>query len=432
MKLNRILMAFVCFWTFGLFFSPILSGQSGEGSRDPELFDVRDFGAVGDGKTIDTEAIQKAIDACHAAGGGTVYLPKGVWVSGSLHLKSYIDFHLAPQAILLGSSNPDDYDKPDFVPQNAAFSSDFVKGGHLINAIEQTKIRISGRGRIDGNGPFFLKDPESDKLLPKQKIPWRPGQMIFFCESTDIVIEEVELYNSPYWNCFIHGCRNVRIDGVRIWCRSDTANGDGIDIDCSQNVMICHCNIESGDDCITLRASDSLLKEKRFCENITVTNSILSSPHCGVRIGVGNGVIRNAVFSNLAIYNGRIGLNLFSSYTEGSPGVSIDNVRFDNIVMDVVQPITMTLGYAAPETHIQNIYFNGLSGRFAGQSTIVGRPDNPLRHIVLSNLFFDYREGTVPLSEPLKIEFVEGLETFNLHFPQQSNPNEKRGTESSP
>ncbi|MDO4630069.1 MAG: glycosyl hydrolase family 28 protein [Planctomycetia bacterium] len=379
-------------------------------SVQAEVYNIIDFGAVGDGVTMNTIAIQKAIDTAHADGGGMVEVPHGTFLSGSIFLKSYVTLHLAQNAVLKASEKPEDYTPVDFCPQNRAFAGDFVKGSHFIIAVEQKNVKICGEGTINGSGEHFLKDPESNRLLPKQKVPWRPGQMVFFCECENVTVEDVLLTNSPYWTSFFHGCVGVRIDGVRIRNRRDAANADGIDIDCCRNVRISNCDIDTCDDCITLRASTEPLKVKRPCENVVVTNCILSSACQAVRVGVGDGLIRNAVFSNLVIHNTNVGLNFHSSYSPMSLGTTIKNIRFQNITMDTETAFHMTYGHAASDRTISDVYFCDISGTARRTSFLLGKPGQTLKNIHFRDVILEM-DG-----EQVKVENVENLDVQNCSF----------------
>ena len=229
---------------------------------------VMDFGAVGDGITKDTAAVQRAIDQ-----GGTVYFPAGTYLCGSLYLRSQTTLELENGAVILGSPDPEDYNKPDFCPQNSVCLPEKAFGAHLIIALEVDHVAIRG-GKIDGNRAAFF-DPS---LYSRDDFPgWRPSQMLYFCESSHILLENVEMVNSPYWTCFLHGCTDITIRSVTIRNQKGVWNGDGLDIDCCRQVVVSDCIIDSSDDSIAIRASgkDRLLHAEGICEDITVTNCVL-------------------------------------------------------------------------------------------------------------------------------------------------------------
>jgi polygalacturonase len=302
----------------------------------PIMHNVRDFGAVGDGVTKDTAAIQRAIDA-----GGMVFFPPGEYLVGTLFLRSCGGLELAPGAVLRGSPDREDYDE-GCCSQNHAFAADRVSAAHLLVACEIHHVVIRGGGRIDGNRPAFFEDREDPERPGKFQLrDWRPGQMLYFCESSDITIADVEFCESPYWCCFLHGCDRVDIRGVRIRNHWLTPNGDGIDLDCCRQVTVSDCIIDAGDDCITLRGCVDPLKTPRNCEHIAVSNCILSSPCCAIRVGVGMGVIRDCVFSGLVIHHTRSGIQVVSRFAPQSKGVTVENILFSDILMECRRPIAV-------------------------------------------------------------------------------------------
>ena len=157
-------------------------------------YDVREFGATGDGVAKDTAAVQKAIDAAHGAGGGTVRLGAGTYLTGSLFLKSNVDLFLDHGATLKGSADRADYNAPDVCPQNSVCSNESSFGAHLLLCIEQTNVTVRGTGRIDGSSGAFIAGPDGRNWPGGQRgILWRPSQMLYFVECDGVRVEGVSL-----------------------------------------------------------------------------------------------------------------------------------------------------------------------------------------------------------------------------------------------
>ena len=365
---------------------------------------VRDFGAVGDGITKDTAAVQKAIDA-----GGMVYFPPGTYLCGTLYLKSHGGLHLEAGATLLASPDKEDYNADDFCIQNSFSVKEQSSGGHFIVALEQENVTIEGAGRIDGNRKAFYEVPEDWTKTWSGKIEWRPGQMVYFCECTNVRVRDVEMYHAPYWTCFFHGCENVQVSGVRIYNHPHTRNGDGLDIDCCRFVTVSDCIIDSGDDCITLRGNDKKLKVKRPCEYVTITNCVLRTICNSFRIGVGAGIIRNAVISNCIIHNARMGITLCSKYGPVA-GTLIENIQFENIRINAQLPIALLTNAwgnsCGPATQpIRDISFHHIRGEGRSSIRVIGHSEGDIHDISFSDVMFDWTDGGKPSSEAK--EFTE-------------------------
>lgn len=347
---------------------------------------VRDFGASGDGISKDTAAIQKAIDA-----GGMAYFPPGIYLSGTLYLKSGGGLELAPGAVLLASPDREDYNADDFCGQNRVFATERVSGAHFIVAVEQHNITIRGGGRIDGNRQAFYGTPGETHRTKYELNEWRPGQMIFLCECENVTISDVELYHAPYWTCFLHGCEQVTIHGLRIWNDPRTPNGDGIDIDCCRFVTVSDCIIDSGDDCITLRGYDDPLKKKRACEYVAVTNCTLSTNCNAFRIGVGGGLVRFCTISNIVIHHTRHAICLVSVYSPASPGVQIEDIVMSNILIEAKRALVLKTSNRGPQDTpvgkpIRRISLSHIRGTVSRGSWIAGCAGNRIEDITLNDV----------------------------------------------
>ena len=360
------------------------------------LFDIREFGV---GSAIATTAIQAAIDACHAAGGGVVYCPPGVFLTGTLWLKSHVTLHLEAGCRLLGSPDRADYTENPF-PESVAFADEKVANAHLIVAYRAINVTISGRGVIDGNSATFLPHLTSSVPMPSYYWDWRPGQLVFFCQCEDVRVADVRIDNAPYWTLFLHGCNHVKISGISISNPDWTPNGDGIDVDCCRDVCIDSCQIRSGDDAITLRAYTMPLGDRgQPCENVVVTNCVLHSRCNAIRVGVGAGVISDCTFSNLVIRESGIGINIISNYPTVLHSAEIRRLRFANIVMDAHLPIYVSTG-ADGRAPVRDIVFSGIDARGSTASFVGGTPVNPVTGITLHDLRLQIHGGKTNRSLP--------------------------------
>ncbi|MBQ2628116.1 MAG: hypothetical protein IJG13_00415 [Kiritimatiellae bacterium] len=355
------------------------------------VFDVRTYGAKGDGVAKDTAAIQKAIDAASAAGGGTVEFAPGTYLAGSIWLRDNVDFHLGPGATLKGSPDPADYCASNCCPQNAASprSGDNTSGGHLLLGVGVKNVTLRGPGKVDGNSPAFILDAAGKPLKSKNDIVWRPAQMVWFVDSSDIRITDLELADSPYWSCFILNCDRVWIRGCYVHTerrRYHTFNGDGIDIDRSRWVTISDCRIDTADDCITLRASATKrLADPRDCAYVTVSDCNLSTSCNAIRPGVGEGRIHDAVFSNLTISDTPTAFNFVSSYGRLSRGADISGIRVQNVRVDSRLFLRMHHMYST-EGLFRDIVFDGVSGTVREPSRIYAKKTRPFENIAFRNV----------------------------------------------
>jgi len=366
------------------------------------VWNVRDFGAVGDGIHKDTQAIQSAINACSASGGGIVRISSGTYLTGTLYLADNMEFCVEAGAMILASPDRCDYNADDRFPENTAFAKEHVSGAHLIIAYKTSNTSITGHGTINGNSKVFLDiSPEDAAHSYRRKDTsfiqrdWRPGQMIFFCKCRNVAARDVTLLNAPYWTLFFFGCDTVKASGLTITSPAMTREGDGLDIDCCRGVVVSDCIIRTGDDCITLRGNCGLLGEEKPCEDVVITNCILSTPCNAFRIGVGDGIVRNCVISNIVIDEARTGLNIVCNYMGLFPhGTRIENISISNVVMNVVMPANIDCGEgtAAP-AGLYNITLSDFRVTADAGFFIGGFPGIPAMGITLRNWDMTLRGG---------------------------------------
>ena len=345
-------------------------------------YDVLEYGAKADGRTLCTNSIQAAIDECFKAGGGTVYLGGGTFVSGTLVVKNGVTLRLAAGCTLSGSEDLNDY--PPRVQEFRSYTDNYTDKS-LIYAEKAERIAVTGRGVIDGHGDVF-KGPY--KVRP---------YIIRFIQCKGVTVEDVTIKNSPMWVQHYLACDDVRISGVTVRSRVNS-NNDGINIDCSQNVRISDCDIWSGDDAIVLKSTAD-----RPCRNVVVSNCVLSSICNGLKMGTeSNGGFENIAISNCAVYDTKLaGLAI-----EIVDGGTMDRVVVSNITMSGVgAPIFVRLGNRArpykegmdkPQVGaLRNVTISNIEATACGPTgcAISGLPEKRIENLTLSNIRLSFAGG---------------------------------------
>lgn len=358
-------------------------------------FDVRDFDAVGDGTVLDSPAVQRAVDACAAAGGGMVRVGPGRYRCGTVELKDNVELHLAPGACLVASTNPADYPQRFAIPRWVP-SEKLNVDQHLILADGRRNVAVTGAGCIDGNcGAFMIPHPEKPEKGLTVK-DWRPGQLLHFHRCRGVRVCDVRIVDSPSWTVWLQGCRDVRVSGMAITNIRHSANTDGIGICGCRDVVVSDCVIAAGDDCITLYGNHFDPDDTDcVCENIAVTNCVLSTRCCGVRIGyTSDCTIRNAVFSNLTMPDVAIGVDMIPnrftpmSGIEPTHGPRIEGMRFQNLLINATRAafhLWIHDKCTAP-AGIVDVAFAGITARAGAGCHITGTPRIPIENIRVSGL----------------------------------------------
>jgi len=255
------------------------------------VFDVRDYGAKGDGQTLDTAAIQRAVDAAAAKRGRVLIGGGRVYVTGPLTLAGGIDFHVETGATLRVSTDPGDYaGAPDGV----------------LRGVGADGLTISGGGTIDGRSRDFMEryDAAGEWWIPK---PFRP-RLLVLENCADLTIRGIRLVDAPSWTIHLVGCRRALVDGIAIRNQKDVPNCDGIDPDHCQHVEIRNCHITCGDDAIVVKTTKG---HERYgpSHHIHVSDCVLDTQDSGLKIGTETGQdIHDVMFERCRILGGARGL----------------------------------------------------------------------------------------------------------------------------
>ena len=326
--MRRLSISFLCLWIAMLAWCDCLAAAT--------VCSVCDHGAIGDGKTLSTAAIQKTIDTAASQGGGTVQFPPGRYLSGTLWMKSGVTLQLDAGATLLGSTDPKDY--PEKLPKIRSYTDQYVRQA-LIAGEDLERIAICGRGTVNGQGAaFHWKEYRN-----------RP-YIIRFVNCRDVLTEGVTLQNSAMWMQHYLACDRVRLRGVRVF-NHVSYNNDGLDIDACHDVCVSECMFDSDDDALCLKSTLD-----RACENVTVSNCVLSS-HCNA---LKMGTESHGGFQNIAITNCTIRSPQHSQALSGRAagmggialeivnGGAMDRVTISNVaIQGVLVPVFVRLGNRA-------------------------------------------------------------------------------------
>lgn len=371
------------------------------------IFNIKDFGAVADGKTLNTKALQATIDTCFEKGGGQVLVEGGTYLFGTIVLRSNIELHIAANATLLGSPHWEDYPERSDVKHVTTPKLPRFRNACYIYCEESENVSITGMGKIDCNGKAFVTTVENPTYWTYHRIKApTPPRVVFFTGCKNVKITDVTMINQPAgWSYWIHDCDYVSFDRIKIFAEVEYPNNDGIHINSSRNVTISNCDITCGDDSIIVRANNASLSDNKVCEKVTVTNCNLTSYSGGIRIGWKNdGVIRNCTFSNLVMTDTSIGIDITLPHFSFDPAklwtadmgreaTLIENLSFNNIIMDNVYGEPVKIQIAANEetkvNAIRNLYFSDLHAKGPRGIQLKGREQNHLDHIRFSNSTFE-------------------------------------------
>ena len=394
-------------------------------SASEKIYNIVKFGAIGNGIHLNTKEINQAIIECNKNGGGTILIPKGKFLTGTITLLSNVNIKLESGAEIIGSKKISDY---MIMPDGYYYSGINYAGIFFGNNIEN--ISISGNGKIDGNGSFFMNfekrfrwsknesklTRQGDTYMSNQNIEdgpvdyeERPGHLFTISNSRNIEINELYLKDSPKWTIRIGGSENINIHRIVIDNNLFIPNNDGIHITSSRNVVISKCDVIAGDDAIIVTGFSSGDKnidykfgnKSKISENIKINDCKLKSRSSAIRVGYGENAIKNVVFKNIIIESSNRGIGVFSRNNS-----LIENIIFKNIKINTRihsggwwgrgEPIHIssikntTEGIAGK---INKIYFSNITANSGSGILIYAEKNDLIKNLKFQNINLTIKNG---------------------------------------
>lgn len=373
--------------------------------------DVTRYGAVGDGSTLNTRAIQAAIDDCATNGGGTVMIPAGIFVSGSVELKSGVTLCLGQGAVLRGSAQLDDY------PPLPFRHNELGQARSLLWAMNRSDIRIAGEGTIDLNDAAFfdfgqcrsnlLQSSSGMDLDERQRqeteaplVRPRPTLPVFFHGCQRIRVDGTTICHAPCWTMTFSVCRDVRVSRLIVANNLRTPNCDGLHFCGSKDVTVSDCVFSCGDDCI---AVTGITDWDEVAENIVISNCTMTSRSAALRLGHQASKVRNVAVNNLVIKDSNRGFAIFAR-DKGW----VEHVRIRNVAMETRhvaggwwgkgEPLVIC---AAGSGRIEHVSVANVRARSENGILVIGATNN-IRTVVLNDWSLELTYGRDrPLFKPL-------------------------------
>lgn len=371
--------------------------------------DVTRTGAVGDDKTLNTLAIQRAIDQLAQSGGGTVVVPAGVFVSGALFLKPGVHLHLDQGAVLKCST-----DLSNFPPQRTWIEGHYEAHFNpaLINASGCHGLRITGEGTLDGDGRpvwdlFWKLRKESGKGMEFRNLDVPRARMVIIEKSQDVLVEGITFKDSQYWNLHLYHCQRVQVRNASFQVPDDYVQApstDGIDVDSSQDVNIVGCHFSVTDDCIALKGAkgpDALGNpDSPPVERIRVSGCTFRRGHAAVNMGSEATIVRDVQVDDCVVTGG---MSVASAKLRPDTPQTYEHIHFRNLRLDAPDGLLIRIyswtqyvdlkGREPPKSLVQDFTISGVKGRYGGFGSIAGNPgQTTLRDIRISDVDVDLLE----------------------------------------
>ncbi len=387
------------------------------------MLSVVETGAVGDGQTLNTAAIQRAIDQCAGGHGGTVVVPPGRFLTGALFLRRGVNLQLAKDAVLLGSTHIEDYpSRPTRIEGHTQ-----VWRPALLNAAHCDGLQITGEGTLQGGGkPFwdaFHTRIAADHQTKNLDVD-RPRNL-FIADSRDVLIQGVSLRDSGFWNIHLYRCQHATVEKVDIQAPPGSPSTDGIDVDSCQDVTIRGCYISVDDDDIALKGTKGPLAEQDTAspavEHIRISDCTFALGHAALTLGSEACHVHDVMMENCRIegwmkenHNVVLRLKLRPDTPQHYEDIHVRNIALNaNGIFISVAPWTQYFdlkGAQAPGQLVENVSISDVSGATNGFGLIAGPPQSVVRDLTLTNIDLKLQDPAV------KISNVTGLVLQNVHI----------------
>ncbi|MEK5023496.1 glycoside hydrolase family 28 protein [Paenibacillus sp. FSL M7-1046] len=375
-----------------------------------QYFRAEDYRLSAKGQSDDYQAIQRAVDACSAQGGGTVIVSRGDWKSGPIHLRSHVHLSLEKDTVIHFSDIFTDYLPAVFTRWEGMECYNYSP---LIYAIDCVNIAVTGEGTLNGSGEAWwhwkqLQQTAADKLCYAERDGIPVQERVYGTEEAalrpsfiqpvncrNVLIEGVSIHNGPQWTVHPVYCENVIIRGIDIV--SCGPNTDGLNPDSCRNVLIEDCSFETGDDCIAINSgmNEDGWRVNKPCENIVIRNCVMKEGHGGLVIGSGmSGGVRNIYATHCQIGGGDRGIRLKSMRGRGGfvenvwfEHIDISDVREEAVQINMYYPYSTVVPKTATPSDFKNITIKHITGTGAKIAVeIRGLPEHRLKDICLENI----------------------------------------------
>jgi polygalacturonase len=383
-------------------------------TSDNGLFDVTRFGAVADGRTSSTSALQRAIDAAAKTGGGMVILPPGNYLSGALFLRNHVHLYLSPGATLLASDRPEDFPpikgREEGVERNVHAS--------LITGVDLEDVSVTGPGILDGQGaPWWKADEVNRKMRLDAKVPreaeepagaplrWPRPRMINFVRCRNVLVDGVTLRDGAGVNIHLLYCQDVVVNGITSFQKQHVRSSEAVIVDSSKRVRITGCHISSGADGVGIKSgyNEDGRRVGIASEDILISHCNMIRTSSGVVVGSEtSGGVRNVVVSNCTIHDCLSGIRIRAP--RGRGGV-VENVRVTNVVIDHAEEMGIKVSHYFDSIRSEGRYIK--SGPTRGNMEIARSRKAPIDEGTPT--FRDFTFSGITLTRAREVALLEGL-----------------------